>query len=100
VQAVHCTLPAGGAIKACRHKTVAQLWYVLSGKGEMWLAEPSGKEQTFPLSAGVSFVVHLGDSFQFRNVGKEDLQLYIVNTTPWSGPEELIPVKNHWKPNY
>jgi mannose-6-phosphate isomerase-like protein (cupin superfamily) len=66
----------------------------------MWLKSTAGKEQVFPLSAGTSFILPLGDSFQFRNTAREDLQIYIVNTTPWSGSGELIPVKDHWTPNY
>lgn len=96
VEAVHCQLPKGGVIQASRHKTVSQIWYVLEGKGEMWLQSPEQKEILTPLTPGVSLTVPLGYAFQFRNMGGGDLNIMIVNTTPWSGDGELIPVENHW----
>lgn len=96
VESVHCTLPKGGVIQASRHKTVSQIWYVLSGTGELWLEPPSHKGQVTPLAAGTAVTVPLGYSFQFRNTGSADLEIFIVNTTPWSGAGELIPVANHW----
>lgn len=97
VETVHCRLPQGGIIQASRHKTVAQLWYVLSGNGDLWLQTHDGKESVVLLKSGVSVTVPLGYKFQFRNTGMQNLDILIVNTTKWSGPGELIPVKNHWE---
>jgi len=44
--------------------------------------------------------VPLGYAFQFKNTGNADLEIFIVNTTPWSGAGELIPVENHWTPHF
>ena len=97
VETVHCRLPQGGVIHASRHKTVAQLWYVLSGNGDLWLEGSDGKESIISLKNGVSVTVPLGYKFQFRNTGTQNLDILIVNTTKWSGPGELIPVKNRWR---
>lgn len=86
-----------GVIQASRHKTVQQIWYVTDGDGEMWLQDTKGQETTFALRRGISFAVPLGYAFQFRNTGARDLEIVIVNTTPWSGAGELIPVRNHWQ---
>lgn len=96
VQSVHCSLPKGGVIQASRHKTVEQIWYVISGEGEMWLKDQDGLETESKLAPGTAITVPLGYAFQFRNTGKKDLEIFIVNTTPWSGDGELIPVENHW----
>jgi mannose-6-phosphate isomerase-like protein (cupin superfamily) len=32
----HCTLPASKISKAVKHKTVEEIWYCISGKGEIW----------------------------------------------------------------
>lgn len=36
---VHCTLPPGATSLAVRHQTVEEIWYFLSGKGEVWRAQ-------------------------------------------------------------
>ncbi len=100
VQSVLCTLGSGEAIQACRHKTVSQVWYVVKGTGEAWLKDTKNVESVFDLTPGTSFTVPLGYSFQFRNTGKSDLDIFIVNTTPWSGDGELIPIANHWNPHF
>jgi mannose-6-phosphate isomerase-like protein (cupin superfamily) len=95
-ESVHCLLPKGGVIQASRHKTVEQIWYVTSGEGEIWLKDLNGVESVIQLRKGTGLTVPLGFAFQFRNTGVIDLEIFIVNTTPWSGAGELIPVKNHW----
>ena len=40
----HCTLPPGAVSRAVRHRTVEELWYVLSGRGEIW--RKSGDRQS------------------------------------------------------
>jgi mannose-6-phosphate isomerase-like protein (cupin superfamily) len=32
----HCTLPPGGVSSAVVHKTVEEIWYCLSGLGQVW----------------------------------------------------------------
>lgn len=96
VESVHCRLPKGGAIQASEHRTVSQIWYVISGKGELWLKSHAKKETVLPLQPGVAVTVPLGYGFQFHNTGEQDLDIFIVNTTKWSGAGELIPIKNHW----
>jgi len=100
VQTVLCILGPQNAIQASRHKTVSQIWYVTNGQGQAWLSDSGGHESLIDLKPGVSFAVPLGYSFQFRNTGNVDLNIFIVNTTPWTGDGELIPVENHWRPRF
>src|SRR5688500_6546526 len=37
VSLAHCTLPADCTSIACMHKSVEEIWYFLSGTGEVWL---------------------------------------------------------------
>ena len=96
VESVHCLLPKNGVIQASRHRTVSQIWYVLAGTGDLWLKSASGKETLHSLKSGIAMTVPLGYAFQFRNTGEQNLEIFIVNATKWSGAGELIPVKNHW----
>jgi mannose-6-phosphate isomerase-like protein (cupin superfamily) len=95
-ESVHCRLPAHGVTQASRHKTVEQIWYVLNGVGELWRKDRRGEETVVPLSSGTSLTVPLETAFQFRNLGKSPLDIFIVNLPHWSGVGELVPVKNHW----
>ena len=86
VQTVQCTLRPNEVIQACVHKTVSQIWYVISGEGEVWLKDKLGIETVNKINSGTSFTVPLGFSFQFRNTGSVNLEIFIVNASPWSGP--------------
>lgn len=96
VESVHCRLPKHGVIQASKHRTVSQIWYVLAGKGDLWMKSRLGKETVLGLHPGFAVTVPLGYGFQFRNTGEKDLDIFIVNTTKWSGAGELIPIENHW----
>ena len=85
-------LPAGQVSRAVRHRTVEEIWYILSGAGEMWRG--AGEEQSFAsLSAGVCLTIPVGVSFQFRSTGPEPLQAIAVTMPPWPGPEEAEPAQ-------
>ena len=73
----HCTLASGKTSRAVKHQTVREIWYFLSGKGEIWQDRQSIHE-TKPFKSGDSFTIPLGNSFQFRNTGKENLTILIV----------------------
>lgn len=96
----HCTLPSGKVSIAVKHKTVEEIWYFLSGKGEMWLKEVN-QGKPFKVESGYSVNIPLGNSFQFRNTGKEPLCILITTIPNWPGEEEgkmeAIPVEGFWK---
>jgi mannose-6-phosphate isomerase-like protein (cupin superfamily) len=96
---VHCRLPAGSVTRAVRHKTVEELWYVLAGEGHMWLRSlGSDAEQIVELRPGVGLSLPLGVAFQFRATGPEALDVLIVTTPPWPGPDEAIAATGAWAP--
>ena len=92
----HCLLPPGKASHAVKHKTVEEIWYVISGTGEMW-QKSDEQECINKLDAGTSITIPTGNHFQFRNTGIEPLCILIVTMPPWPGKEEAIPVDGYWK---
>jgi mannose-6-phosphate isomerase-like protein (cupin superfamily) len=59
----HCTLPVGRTSLAVAHRHVEDIWYVLSGEGEVWRKSPYA-EVTAPIRSGCSLNVPPRTSFQ------------------------------------
>jgi len=94
---VHCSLPPGEVSTAVRHRTVGELWYFLSGEGEVWRS--NGQHETVTsVRGGVSLSIPLGTTFQFRSTGPEPLCLVIATAPAWPGPDEAIPCAGKWRP--
>ena len=93
----HFELSAGDTSVAVRHRSVEEIWYFLSGSGEMW--RKSGEdEQTVPVSSGVCITIPLGTSFQFRATGDEPLAAIAATIPPWPGAGEALIVDGAWEP--
>jgi len=93
---VHCTLPPGAVSLAVTHRTVDELWYVLTGAGELWRRQGE-REEVQPLVPGTAHSIPLGTHFQFRNPGTEPLTFVIVTMPPWPGMDEAVRVSDHWQ---
>lgn len=93
---VHCTLPPGGVSLAVRHKSIEEIWYFLSGKGEVWRAQ-DGEEAVTSATAGTSLTIPTGAHFQFRNTGDAPLCFVIATMPPWPGEQEAERVADHWQ---
>jgi mannose-6-phosphate isomerase-like protein (cupin superfamily) len=96
----HCTLPAGKTSIAAKHKTVEELWYFVSGQGEVWLKQ-GATETVHPVKSGVALSIPPGAGFQFRNLSENDNLEFIITTMPhWPGPEEAILLdEGKWTPS-
>jgi len=95
----HCTLPGRTTSAAVAHKTVEEIWYFLTGNGEVWRREgASGDGTTVRVGPGVSLTIAPGTQFQFRNRGDGPLTFLIATMPPWPGPAEATAVANHWAP--
>ena len=92
---VHCTLPPGAVSLAVAHRTVDELWYVLSGEGELWRRQ-GDLEEIVALTPHTAHSLPLGTQFQFRNPGPEPLVIVIVTMPPWPGMDEAVRVVDHW----
>lgn len=91
----HCTLPVGEISKAVSHKTVDEIWYCLSGSGEIWQRGTNG-EAVKEFTIGDSFTIPVGNSFQFRNTGSEPLRIIISTMPKWLGADEAVEEKGKW----
>ena len=67
------------------HPTTDELYYVIEGKGEIKL---DGKP--FPLEEHAAMVVPAGTRHDIINIGKEDLKLFALYTSPLHPENELI----------
>jgi mannose-6-phosphate isomerase-like protein (cupin superfamily) len=91
----HFELAAGRTSLAVAHRTVEEIWFVLSGAGEMWRSHGATEEIT-PLIAGVCLTIPLGTRFQFRASGDEPLRVVAVTMPPWPGDGEADRVDGPW----
>ena len=93
----HFELGPGETSIAVSHRTVEEIWFVLSGRGEMWRKQ-GDREQVVPIDAGVSLTIPLGTQFQFRSLGDEPLAAIGVTMPPWPGENEAFEVQGTWTP--
>jgi mannose-6-phosphate isomerase-like protein (cupin superfamily) len=93
---IHVELAAGRTSIAVAHRTVEELWYFLSGSGEMWrlLGED---EVVVTVGPGVSVSIPVGACFQFRSLGSEPLRAICVTMPPWPGMDEAYEVEGPWQ---
>ena len=93
----HFELPSGETSTAVTHRTVEEIWYFLSGRGEMW-RKTNGKEEIVPVDTGVCITIPLGTHFQFRSFGDEPLAAIGVTMPPWPGEGEATFAEGIWEP--
>jgi mannose-6-phosphate isomerase-like protein (cupin superfamily) len=93
----HFELAAGETSRAVVHRTVEEVWYVLSGCGEMWrsLGEAHGR---VPLAPGVCLTIPVGTRFQFRVLGDEPLRAIGATSPPWPAEGDADPAEGPWTP--
>ncbi|MBN8495138.1 MAG: cupin domain-containing protein [Burkholderiales bacterium] len=89
------TLQPGQVSAAVTHRTVEELWYVVSGHGAMWRRSAT-QESITPLAPGLCLTVPLGAAFQFRCEGDAPLVAVAVTMPPWPGPDEAVAVAGPW----
>ena len=77
----HFVLAPGQISTAVTHRTVEEIWYVLSGRGEMWRRQ-GDREEVVAMAPGVCLTIPLGTHFQFRSLGTEELAAVAVTMPP------------------
>jgi mannose-6-phosphate isomerase-like protein (cupin superfamily) len=91
----HFELPAGAVSHAVTHRTVEEIWYVLSGRGRLW-RRLGDEERVDPLQPGTALAIPLGASFQFRADASGPLAFLAVTMPPWPGMDEAVAVAGPW----
>jgi len=82
--------------KAVMHRTVEELWFFLTGEGQMWRKQ-GGREAVDDVSAGLCLTIPQGTLFQFRSLGQQALTAVGVTMPPWPGEGEAVAVEGIWK---
>jgi mannose-6-phosphate isomerase-like protein (cupin superfamily) len=93
----HFALGPGETSASVLHRTVGEIWYFLSGRGEMWRRNVS-REEVVPVGPEVCVTIPVGTSFQFRSLGTEPLTAVAVTMPPWPGEGEAVEVEGKWTP--
>ncbi len=93
---VQCTLPPCAVSMPVSHRTVEEVWYFISGYGQVW-RKTGDTESIIEAEPGVSLTIETGTRFQFRNTSPDTSLRFIITTMPrWPGPDEAYPVPGHW----
>jgi mannose-6-phosphate isomerase-like protein (cupin superfamily) len=93
----HFQLGPGETSTAVTHRTIEEIWFFLSGQGEMWRRH-NGQSEVVNVNAGVCLTIPLGTHFQFRALGAEALAAIGVTMPPWPGEGEAVVVAGPWQP--
>jgi mannose-6-phosphate isomerase-like protein (cupin superfamily) len=91
----HFELAADRTSRAVAHRTVDEIWYVLSGNGEMWRRQQD-QQQTVSLEPGTCLSIPAGTHFQFRVTGADPLTAIAITMPPWPGEDEAFEVRGPW----
>lgn len=90
---------------AVQHRTLMEMWYFLSGRGEMWRrSERTGDEETVEVYTGVALTIPSHTVFQFRSTSNEPLAAVGVTMPAWpgigemDGTGEVIVCDGPWEP--
>ena len=89
------TLPAGKTSIAVAHHTVEEVWFFVSGQGELWRKNDKA-EAIVEITPGLSISIPIGTHFQFRNNGNASLIAIATTMPPWPGEYEAYAVKGKW----
>ncbi len=90
-------LPAGATSRAVTHRSVEEIWFVVSGRGEMWRRQGE-REAIVTLEPGLCLTLPRGTQFQFRASPVEAVAAVAVTMPPWPGADEAVGVAGPWQP--
>jgi mannose-6-phosphate isomerase-like protein (cupin superfamily) len=93
----HFELPADAVSHPVTHRTVEEIWFIVSGRGSIWRRQ-DGLERIEALGPGMSLSIPLGTAFQFRAEAGEPLSFVAITMPPWPGVGEALPVPGPWAP--
>ena len=93
----HFELRAGAVSHAVTHRTVEEIWFVVSGRGAIWRRQ-GDVEATAPLAPGTSLTIPFGTAFQFRAEVGSALAFVAITMPPWPGMDEAVPAQGPWAP--
>ena len=92
-------LPPGMISNAVEHRTVYEIWYFLSGRGEFWRKQRE-REEIVKVDADVCITIPVGTQFQFRTIGEQALIAVAITMPPWPGEKEAILKEGIWNATF
>lgn len=96
-----CELAPANVSVPVRHRSVEELWYVLSGRGI--ISRRQGPTEPFldELQAGDCVDIGTGLTFQFRCTSQDPLRMVLLTLPCWPGADEAIlaPELATWPPH-
>jgi mannose-6-phosphate isomerase-like protein (cupin superfamily) len=93
----HFELGPGETSIAVVHRTIEEVWYFLSGRGEMW-RKNGDDEEIVDVGPDTCLTIPVGTRFQFRSFGFEPLAAIGATMPPWPGEGEAVPTEGPWTP--
>lgn len=93
----HYELAPGHISRAVTNQTIEEIWFFLSGSGEMWRKQGE-REEIVVVEFGVCVTVPLGTHFQLRSFGPKPLTAMGIVMPCWPGAGEAIVVQGKWEP--
>lgn len=93
----HFELGPNQTSKAITHRTVEEIWFFLSGRGQMWRSQ-SGQAVIVDVYPGICLTIPVGTHFQFKSFGYEPLAAVGVTMPPWPGDDEALEIQGAWQP--
>jgi mannose-6-phosphate isomerase-like protein (cupin superfamily) len=92
----HFELQPERTSRAVRHRTVEEIWFFLSGDGEMWRKQSGGREDVVRVEPGACVTIPVGTHFQFRCLSRVPLAAVAITMPPWPGDNEAEFVEGKW----
>jgi mannose-6-phosphate isomerase-like protein (cupin superfamily) len=90
----HFELAPKRTSRAVTHRTVEEIWYCVSGSGEMW-RKCGNEESVTEVTVGTCLTIPVGTHFQFRS-GDGGLSAIAITMPPWPGEDEAVFVDGIW----
>jgi mannose-6-phosphate isomerase-like protein (cupin superfamily) len=91
----HFELAAGAVSHAVAHRSVEEIWYFVSGSGEVWRRQGE-TESVIAVGPGLCLTIPLGAHFQFRADAAAPLAFVAATLPPWPGEGEAFRVEGRW----
>ena len=92
----HFELAAGVVSDAVVHRSVEEIWYILSGRGQMWRKQGE-REEIIALEPGICLSIPQGTHFQFRAAPDAAVSAVGITLPPWPGADEAVTVPGPWQ---
>jgi mannose-6-phosphate isomerase-like protein (cupin superfamily) len=89
-----CRLQPHATTRAVRHFTHDEIWYVRSGRGEVWRSNDVA-EEIVSATTGTCLTIPALTAFQFRTES-EALGFLIIQAPPWPDGPGFEYVPGHW----